>query len=282
MNKVLVTGGAGFIGSHLVDRLVEEGYKVIVADDLSRGRLENVNTKADFEKIDITSNRFSILIKKIKPDIIFHLAAQSDIGQSLKDPQKDIAVNFLATQTLLEKAKVLKVKKIIFASSAAVYAESKKLPIAEEDVKEPISLYGVSKLCSEYLLCNYHKIHGLPYASLRFANVYGPRQDMSAEGGVVAILIDKILKNDQATIFGDGTQTRDFIYVSDVVKACLLSLRNDVLGEFNISTAKETSILSLYKKLIELSNVKVDRKFEKCKFPEVKRSSLSFKKFKNA
>ena len=282
MNKELVTGGAGFIGSHLVDRLVEEGYKVIVADDLSRGRLENVNTKADFEKIDITSNRFSILIKKIKPDIIFHLAAQSDIGQSLKDPQKDIAVNFLATQTLLEKAKVLKVKKIIFASSAAVYAESKKLPIAEEDVKEPISLYGVSKLCSEYLLCNYHKIHGLPYASLRFANVYGPRQDMSAEGGVVAILIDKILKNDQATIFGDGTQTRDFIYVSDVVKACLLSLRNDVLGEFNISTAKETSILSLYKKLIELSNVKVDRKFEKCKFPEVKRSSLSFKKFKNA
>ena len=282
MNKVLVTGGAGFIGSHLVDWLVEEGYKIIVADDLSRGRLENVNTKADFEKIDITSNRFSILIKKIKPDIIFHLAAQSDIGQSLKDPQKDIAVNFLATQTLLEKAKVLKVKKIIFASSAAVYAESKKLPIAEEDVKEPISLYGVSKLCSEYLLCNYHKIHGLPYASLRFANVYGPRQDMSAEGGVVAILIDKILKNDQATIFGDGTQTRDFIYVSDVVKACLLSLRNDVLGEFNISTAKETSILSLYKKLIELSNVKVGRKFEKCKFPEVKRSSLSFKKFKNA
>ena len=282
MKKILVTGGAGFIGSHLVDRLVEEEEQVIVVDDLSKGSLKNVNAKADFEKIDITSNRFSILIKKIKPDIIFHLAAQSDIGQSLKDPQKDIAVNFLATQTLLEKAKVLKVKKIIFASSAAVYAESKKLPIAEEDVKEPISLYGVSKLCSEYLLCNYHKIHGLPYASLRFANVYGPRQDMSAEGGVVAILIDKILKNDQATIFGDGTQTRDFIYVSDVVKACLLSLRNDVLGEFNISTAKETSILSLYKKLIELSNVKVDRKFEKCKFPEVKRSSLSFKKFKNA
>src|SRR3990167_7552314 len=243
MKKILVTGGAGFIGSHLVDRLIKSGYKTIVADNLSRGKLENVNAKADFEKTDITSKKITDLIKKIKPDVIYHFAAQSNIGQSLKDPQKDISINFLATQTLLDQAKVLKIKKIIFASSAAVYAESKKMPIKEEDLKEPISLYGVSKLCSEYLLRNYHKIHGLPYASLRFANVYGPRQDMSAEGGVVAILIDKILKNDQATIFGDGTQTRDFIYVSDVVKACLLSLRNDVLGEFNIGTAQETPIL---------------------------------------
>src|SRR3990167_8831618 len=278
MKKILVTGGAGFIGSHLVDRLIEEGYMVMVLDNLSKGRIDNINAKADFGKTDVTSKKFPELIKKLKPDAVFHLAAQSDIGQSLKDPQKDIAVNFLATQTLLEQAKVLKLKKIIFASSAAVYAKSKKLPIKEEDIKEPISLYGVSKLLSEYLLRNYHKIHGLSYVSLRFANVYGPRQDMSAEGGVVAIFIDKILKNDQATIFGDGTQTRDFIYVSDVVKACLLSLRNDVLGEFNIGTAKETFILSLYKKLIELSNVKVSRKFEKCQFPEAKRSSLSFKK----
>src|SRR3989344_7930772 len=121
-NKVLVTGGAGFIGSHLVDRLIKEGHKVIVADDLSRGKLENVNAKADFEKTDITSKKFPELIKKIKPDVIYHFAAQSDIGQSLKDPQKDISINFLATQTLLDQAKVLKVKKIIFASSAAVYA----------------------------------------------------------------------------------------------------------------------------------------------------------------
>ena len=219
---------------------------------------------------------------KFKADAIFHFAAQSDIGQSLKDPQKDISINFLATQTLLDQAKVLKIKKIIFASSAAVYAESKKMPIKEEDLKEPISLYGVSKLCSEYLLRNYHKIHGLPYASLRFANVYGPRQNTSAEGGVVAIFIDKILKADKAIIFGDGTQTRDFIYVSDVVDACLLSLSYKVAGEFNIGTATETSIRGLYERLLKLSGAQDNIKFEKRKFLEVGRNSLFSEKFKKS
>jgi len=281
MKKILVTGGAGFIGSHLVDRLIEEGYTVMVLDNLSRGRLENVNAKADFEKTDVTSKKFPELIKKIEPDAVFHLAAQSDIGQSLEDPQKDILINFLATQSLLDGVKELKIKKIVFASSAAVYAESKKLPIEEEDLKKPISLYGVSKLCSEYLLRNYHKIYGLPYASLRFANVYGSRQDMSSEGGVVAIFIDKILKSSKATIFGDGTQTRDFVYVSDVVDACLSSLKDNVFGEFNIGTEEETSIVNLYKKLLGLTGVKDNRKFEKRKILEVKRSSLSSEKFRD-
>jgi|SRR3989344_322326 len=281
MKKILVTGGAGFIGSHLTDRLVEEGHKVIITDDLSKGRIENINAKADFEKVDVTSKKFLDLMKKIKPDAVFHLAAQSGIGQSLKDPQKDIAVNFLATQTLLEQAKVLRLKKIVFASSAAVYAESKKLPLDEENIKEPTSLYGMTKLLSEYLLQNYHKIHGLPYTSLRFANVYGPRQDSSGEGGVVAIFTDKILKNDQVTIFGNGTQTRDFIYVSDVVDACLLSLSNKVTGEFNIGTAQETSILNLYEKLLDLSGAKDNKKFTKRRFLEIARNSLSSEKFKN-
>lgn len=279
MKKILVTGGAGFIGSHLVDRLVDEEYDVIVADDLSKGRMENINEKADFHKMDITSKKFSELIKKIKPDEVYHFAAQSDIGQSLKDPQKEISINFLATQTLLDQAKVLKIKKIIFASSAAVYAESKRLPIAEENPKEPISFYGVSKLLSEYLLHNHHKVYGLPYVSLRFANVYGPRQDMGAEGGVVAIFINKILKNEKAVIFGDGTQTRDFIYVSDVVDVCLLSLEDKVNGEFNIGTSKETSIIALYEELTRLVGVKSNKKFEKRKFMEVNRNCLSFNKF---
>jgi len=281
MKKILVTGGAGFIGSHLVDRLIEEGYTVMVLDNLSRGSLENVNAKADFERIDISNNQFTNLIKKIKPDIVFHLAAQSSIARSIKNPKRDIEVNLLATQDLLDVAKEAKVKKLIFASSAAVYAESKKLPLDEENIKEPISLYGVSKLLSEYLLQNYHKIHGLPYISLRFANVYGPRQDSSGEGGVVAIFIDKILKNGQATIFGDGTQTRDFVYVSDVVDACLSSLKDNVFGEFNIGTEEETSIVNLYKKLLGLTGVKDNRKFEKRKILEVKRSSLLSEKFRD-
>src|SRR3990167_8735140 len=282
MKKMLVTGGAGFIGSHLVDRLVEEGYKVIVADDLSRGRLENVNAKADFKKTNITSKKFPELIKKIRPDVIFHFAAQSSITKSIKNPKEDIAINILATQDLLDGVKETKLGKVIFASSAAVYAKSKKLPVEEEDPKEPISLYGVSKLCSEYLLSNYHKIHGLSYASLRFANVYGPRQDMSAEGGVVAIFIDKILKDHQAIIFGDGTQTRDFIYISDVVSACLLSLSYKVAGEFNIGTATKTSIRGLYERLLKLSGAQDNIKFEKRKFLEVGRNSLFSEKFKKS
>ena len=282
MKKILVTGGAGFIGSHMVDQLVEEGYKVIIADDLSKGKFENVNAKADFEKIDITSKKFKNLVKKFRPDVIFHFAAQSSVTKSIKSPKKDIAINLLATQGLLDTAKEVKVNKVIYASSAAVYARSTNLPIAEEDAKEPLSLYGVSKLCSEYLLCNYHKIHNLSYASLRFANVYGPRQDMNSEGGVVAIFIDKILKTDQAIIFGDGTQTRDFIYVSDVIDACLLSLNNTVNGEFNIGTAKETSILNLYKNLLVLSGAKDNKKFTKRRFLEIARNSLSSEKFKKA
>ena len=275
MSKILITGGAGFIGSHMVDQLVEEGYKVIIADDLSKGKFENVNAKADFEKIDITSKKFKNLVKKFKPDVIFHFAAQSSVTKSIKSPKKDIAINLLATQGLLDTAKEVKVNKVIFASSAAVYARSTNLPIAEENPNEPISLYGVSKLCSEYLLRNYHKIHNLSYASLRFANVYGPRQDTRTEGGVVAIFIDKILKADKAIIFGDGTQTRDFIYVDDVVSACLLALNNDVIGEFNIGTESETSVLDLYSKLLKISGSRSNKMFRTAPNLEVKRSVLS-------
>jgi len=257
MKKILVTGGAGFIGSHLVDRLIEEGYTVMVLDNLSRGSLENINAKADFEKIDVTSKKFLELMKKITPDIIFHLAAQSDIGQSLKNSRKDIAVNFLATQTLLEQAKVLKIKKIIFASSAAVYAESKKLPVDEENIKEPISLYGASKLLSEYLLQNYHKIRGLPYTSLRFANVYGPRQNPAGDYACLIPKFIKIIENgDSPAINGSGDQTRDFVYVQDVVNANILAsnLPKESLqgGAVNIGFGQGYSVNEVTERLIRL------------------------------
>jgi len=222
------------------------------------------------EQVNMQENMLSELRHKLE-----------NVSGMTADEAKHSLISMVEGEAKLEQAKVLKIKKIIFASSAAVYAESKKLPVDEENIKEPISLYGASKLLSEYLLQNYHKIRGLPYTSLRFANVYGPKQDTSAEGGVVAIFIDKILRNNQVTIFGDGMQTRDFIYVSDIVEACLLSLSNKVTGEFNIGTTQETSILSLYKKLLDLSGAKDNKKFTKRRFLEVARNSLSSEKFKN-
>jgi len=172
--KVLVTGGAGFIGSHLVDKLINGGYKVTVIDDLSNGNLDFINKKAQFVEADITSQKLSQIFRRLSPQVVFHLAAQSSISKSLKAPSSDIKINLLATQNILELSKLVNVTKIIFSSSAAVYKPSNNLPLNENSPKEPISLYGVSKLCSEFLIRNFHKLHNLPYASLRLANVYGP------------------------------------------------------------------------------------------------------------
>ena len=282
MNKVLVTGGAGFIGSHLTDKLIEENYEVLVIDDLSNGKLNNVNKKAQFIKANITSQKFAQIFKKLKPKIVFHLAAQSSINKSLKNPSQDIKINLVATQTLLEIAKSTNVNKIIFTSSAAVYKPSNLLPLKEDAPKQPISLYGVSKLCSEYLIRNFYKIYNLPFVTLRLANVYGPRQDSSAEGGVVAIFCNRIIQNKPVVIFGDGKQTRDFIYVSDVIDACIKALKKNITGEFNISTAIQTSILNLNKKLLQVSGSKAQKIFKPLPHTEIQRSSLSYQKFSKA
>lgn len=279
MKKILVTGGAGFIGSHLSNRLVNEGYKVTVIDNLSKGKLDNIGRKVNFIKEDITSEKFGDILKKIKPKVIFHFAAQSGIKQSFEDPSNHLQVNLLATQQLLNLAKDLQLQKLVFSSSAAIYKPTEKLPIIEESPKKPISLYGTSKLCCEYLIRNYYLANNLPYTTFRFANVYGEKQDTSGEGGVVAIFIDKILKKRNCTIFGSGSQTRDFIYITDIIDACILSLENSIVGEFNISTAIETSVIKIYKKLLDLSNVKVEKQFKKHRYLEVTRSALSYDKF---
>lgn len=277
--RVLITGGAGFIGSHLVDRLIKEHYQVIVIDDLSRGKLENINKSADFIKLDIASDKLAKVVKKINAKVIFHLAAQSSVEKSLKNPRQDLNINFMATQRFLDAIIAAKSQKLIFASSAAVYKPTDKLPVSEEGSKEPISFYGLAKLCCEYLLRNYYQAHRLPYISLRFSNVYGPRQDTSSEGGVIAIFIDKILKNQKANIFGDGKQTRDFIYISDVISACFISLKKNLTGEFNISTGKQTTITDLYETLVKIAGIKSLREFHRLRYPEAKKSALSWKKF---
>src|SRR3989344_6272008 len=250
--KILVTGGAGFIGSHLCDRLFEEDFDVYVVDDLSKGRIENLNKVVNFFKIDINSPKFLKLLETLKPNIIFHLAAQSSISNSLKDPEKDFQTNLFSTLKLLEKSRQIKIGKIIFTSSAAIFGKVEKFPIAENYPKNPISYYGISKLCSEYFFNNYFTQYKLPYVILRLANVYGPRQDASGEGGVVAIFANQIQKNRPVTIFGSGNQTRDLVYVSDVVDALIKTIQNNIGGEFNIGTSKQTSVSELLEMLLKI------------------------------
>ena len=212
------------------------------------------------------------------------MAAQSSISRSLNNPKKDFQVNLLSVVNLLEKSKQIKIKRIIFASSAAIFGEVKKLPIDENYPKNPISYYGISKLCAEYFFQNYYKNYQIPYICLRLANVYGPRQDASGEGGVIAIFANRIIKGKPIIIYGSGDQTRDFIYVSDVVDAFIKSLKEDINGEFNIGTSQQTSINQVTNKLIGINdpNQPVTKIHKPQRFLEVEKSSLSHQKFKRS
>jgi len=277
--KIVITGGAGFIGSHLSNKLSNLGYKVYALDDLSNGDKSALGANVNFFKVDITSKEFKNLIVKIKPELIYHLAAQSSIEKSYKNPINDIKVNLLATQQLIDVAKSISVKKIIFSSSAAIYGENNNLPITENAFKSPLSIYGLTKLCSEYMFRTNCILNKTEYACLRYSNVYGPGQDFSAEGGVVAIFIDHILKNTNITIFNDGDQTRDFIHVSDVVSANIRALDIKARGNFNVSTGEQTSINDLADLLSEISSKPIKKLFQKLAHREVRKSALDPSKF---
>ena len=251
--KILVTGGAGFIGSHLVDALIKKKHQVFVIDNLVTGKKANINPKAKFYKLDIGAKLVAQVFKKHKPQAVFHLAAQMDVRHSTKDPAYDAQVNILGSLNILNNCLKYKVKKFIFSSSGgAIYGEAKKIPTSETQACEPLSPYGASKLAIENYLF-YFRSEGLDCVSLRYANVYGPRQLSTGEAGVVAIFTDKLLKNKQPVINGSGKQTRDYIYVDDVVQANLLALNKKVTGSFNIGTGKETDVNVLFKKLVKLT-----------------------------
>jgi UDP-glucose 4-epimerase len=272
---ILVTGGAGFIGSHLVDVLIERGHQVIIVDNLSTGKKENINKKAKFYKIDICSPKIGEIFKKEKPEIVFHLAAQINVRKSIENPLKDAKTNILGSLNVLENCKKYKIKKIIFASSAGVYGEAKILPTSEDYPVNPDSPYRIAKLTVENYLKFYKKNFGLKFISLRFSNVYGPRQDSKGEAGVVAIFIEKLLRGEKPTIFGNGNQTRDFIFVEDAVSACLKAM--EYKGEkeiFNIGTGIETSINELYEIISKLLRTKIKPKYAPEKPGDLKRSCL--------
>ena len=250
--KVLVTGGAGFIGSHLVDRLIQEGHEVVVVDNLSTGKRRNINKAARFYKVDIQSWRLERVFRNERPNIVMHLAAQLDVRKSVEDPMFDAQVNILGTLNVLQQAVKHGVRKVVFSSSGgAIYGEQETYPAPEAHVTNPLSPYGLSKLCGEQYLSYYHRVSGLQAVSLRYANVYGPRQDPEGEAGVVAIFIQKMLNNEQAVINGNGRQTRDFIFVDDVVEANLAVMGHETLGTYNVGTAIETSINDLFRVLVQ-------------------------------
>ena len=279
--KILVTGGAGFIGSHLVDALIEKGHKVVVVDNLSTGKKENINKKAKFYKIDICSPKIGEIFKKEKPEICFHFAAQINVRKSVEDPIFDAKVNILGSLNVIQnfinsqKSKIKNLKFIFASTGGAIYGDATKIPTPENYPANPISPYGIAKLTVENYLKFYKENFGLKFISLRFSNVYGPRQDPKGEAGVVAIFIEKLLKGERPIIFGNGNQTRDFIFVEDVVSACLKTMEYKGKKEiFNIGTGIETSINELYKIISELLKTKIKPKYVPQKPGDLKRSCL--------
>ena len=250
--KVLVTGGAGFIGSHLVDRLVLEGHEAVVVDNLATGKRRNINRAARFYKMDIQSWRLERVFRNERPNVVMHLAAQMDVRKSVEDPTFDAQVNVLGTLNVLQHAVKHGVRKVVFSSSGgAIYGEQETYPAPETHVTRPLSPYGLSKLCGEQYLSYFQRVSGLQAVSLRYANVYGPRQDPEGEAGVVAIFIQKMLNNEQAVINGNGRQTRDFVFVDDVVEANLAMMGQETQGTFNVGTGVETSINDLFRILVQ-------------------------------
>ncbi|MGG1484194.1 NAD-dependent epimerase/dehydratase family protein [Peribacillus castrilensis] len=244
--RVLVTGGAGFIGSHIVDLLIESGHEVIVIDNLSTGKKEFIHKNATLYLLDINSPQLEEVFAKETPEYVIHQAAQVDITKSIQDPTADADTNILATIRLLKCCQKFNVRKIIYASSCAVYGETNDCSIHENFIVQPLSFYGVSKYTPELYIQLNHKFYGTPYTILRYANVYGPRQTPKGEGGVIAIFMQKALKGEQPIIFGDGEQTRDFVYVKDVASANLSALTNGTNEIINIGLNKKTSINKLH------------------------------------
>lgn len=245
--KIVVTGGAGFIASHIVDAFIERGHEVHIFDDFSTGQKTNLNPKATLHTIDIAAAKAAQLIEQIKPDALSHHAAQMDVRHSVADPTFDARINIIGFINLLEGCKNAGVKKIMFASSGgAVYGEQESFPAPESHVTQPASPYGVSKRSGELYLSYYHQAYGLPYIALRYANVYGPRQSSQGEAGVVAIFLSLLLSGKTPLINGDGKQTRDYVFVADVVAANLAALESPYIGQINIGTGVETDVVAIY------------------------------------
>lgn len=273
--KVLVTGGAGFIGSHIVDGLVKLNHEVSIIDNLYTGSEKNINKNAKFYRCDITNKETLKLVFELeKPQVVIHHAAQIDVQTSLRRAKFDAKVNIGGTINILECCREFKVRKIVYPSSAAVYGDPKYLPIDENHPINPISFYGVSKHTPEHYIKIYSELYDIKYTIFRYANVYGERQGAKGEGGVISIFIDKFLNGEAPVIFGDGDQTRDFIYVKDVAKANILAIDKGDNEILNISTNTQVSINKLFEIMREIFDAKIMTIYRKPRDGDIKDSYL--------
>ena len=247
MPTALVTGGAGFIGSTLADALLSEGWSVAVVDDLSRGRREQVPAAAELHVCDVTTPRLRDVMTTVRPDVVFHQAAQIDVRRSVNEPLVDTGINVLGTVNVLQSCVDGGVRRVIFASSGgAIYGDADLIPTPEAHAALPASHYGAAKQCGEIYGGVYTRLCGMEFTALRYANVYGPRQDPHGEAGVVAIFARRLLAGEVAVVNGDGLQTRDYVYVDDVVRANLLAASGPV-GAYNVGTGVETDVITVHR-----------------------------------
>lgn len=282
MTKILVTGGAGFIGSHVVDLFLEKGYEVAILDDLSTGRESNINPRAKFYKMDIRSPEVREVFEAERPDYVSHHAAQMDVRRSVAQPLFDADVNILGSLNLIERAKEFGVKRFVYISTGgAVYGEPEYVPCDEAHPINPICQYGASKHTVEHYLFMYHFNYGLNYTVLRYPNVYGPRQDPHGEAGVVAIFTGKMLAGEPVTINGDGEQTRDFVYVGDCAYANYLAVTVEHQpGIFNIGWGRPTSVNDIFNTLAKITEYPHAASFGPAKMGETRHIYLDATKAK--
>jgi len=276
MEKILVTGGAGFIGSHVVDRYISEGYKVAIIDNLSTGFRKNLNPKAAFYEIDIRDfEKVKMVFEKENPDYVNHHAAQMDVRKSTKDPVFDAECNIIGSLNLILNSVEFEVKKFIYISTGgAVYGEPQRLPVTEEHPINPISQYGISKHTVEHYLYLYYLNIGLNYTVLRYPNVYGPRQNPHGEAGVIAIFVSLMLNGKQPTIFGDGSQTRDYTFIEDIVDANFLALTKGDNQIYNLGTGMETSVKQIFDLIEAILQTRLKPIYTDERLGEIQRISL--------
>jgi UDP-glucose 4-epimerase len=258
--RLIVTGGAGFIGSHLVDALLARGDEVHVVDNLATGSRDNLAAAAELHELDIRAEALEELAQRLRPDLVFHLAAQADVATSVELPLFDAEVNVVGTVRVLESARATDARVVFTSSGGAVYGECER-PAREEDEPQPLSPYAASKLAGEAYLSTWNRLHGTRHVVCRLGNVYGPRQLPSLEGGVVAIFLDRLRDGGETEIFGDGNQTRDFVYVGDVVRALLAAAASPATGVFNVGSGVASTVRELHRLCAATAGVEQEPRF---------------------